>query len=436
MKKVAFHTLGCKVNQYETEAMAELFKKKGYEVVSENEFADIYVINTCTVTSLSDKKSRQFMRRTKTKNPDSILAVAGCYSQVSPEEVASIEEVDIILGTSDRDKIVEFTEEYSVNRSKINLVKNIMEVTDFEDMSIEETGGKTRAFLKIQEGCNQYCTYCIIPYARGPIRSRNLKSIIDEVKSLAEKGFKEVVLTGIHVASYGKDLKEDLSLIDVLEAVSRVEKIERIRLSSIEPNIATKEFLKRYASLDKLCNHFHLSLQSGNDTILKKMNRNYSTDEYYKIVERIRSFIPDVAFTTDVIVGFPGETEKEHRSSYEFLKKVHFSKIHVFQYSPRKGTPAAEFENQIDSVTKQKRSKEFIELGKLMSKKFNEKYESRELEVLFEENSKDISGYIEGYTKNYIRVKAPGYLDRYEGKIVKVKSIKAEENFIISEIIK
>lgn len=435
MKKVAFHTLGCKVNQYETEAMAELFKKRGYEIVDESEEAGIYVINTCTVTSLSDKKSRQFMRRSKAKNPDSILAVVGCYSQVSPQEVSSMEEVDIILGTSDRNRIVELCEEYADDRSRINLVRDIMEVKDFEEMGIEETGGKTRAFLKIQEGCNQYCSYCIIPYARGPIRSRDIDSILSEVESLSKNGFKEVVLTGIHVASYGKDLKDDISLIDVLERVNRVEGIERIRLSSIEPNVATDEFLKRYAALEKACNHFHLSLQSGDDGVLKRMNRKYDTAKYYEGVERIRSYMPDVSFTTDIIVGFPGETEEEHSNSYEFARKVGFSRIHVFQYSPRKGTPAAEFKEQVDGTLKQIRSKEFIELGKEMSREFNEKHIGKELDVLFEEKSKDIMGYIEGYTTNYIRVKAPGTVESYEGEIIKVRIVSAEESCVVGEII-
>lgn len=435
MKKVAFHTLGCKVNQYETEAMAELFTKSGYIIVEESEVADVYVINTCTVTSLSDRKSRQFMRRSKSRNPDSVLAVVGCYSQVSPEEVASMEEVDIILGTSDRSKIVELCEEFKSKKSRINLVRDIMEVKDFEEMGIEDTGGKTRAFLKIQEGCNQYCSYCIIPYARGPIRSRDIASIVSEVESLAKNGFKEVVLTGIHVASYGKDLKFDISLIDVLEKVNGIEGIERIRLSSIEPNVATDEFLKRYSSLEKACNHFHLSLQSGDDAVLKRMNRKYDTEKYYEGVERIRNYLPDVSFTTDMIVGFPGETDEEYRNSYEFAKKVGFSRIHVFQYSPRKGTPAAEYKDQVAGPLKQERSKELIELGKEMSNKFNQKHVGQTLKVLFEEKSKDIMGYIEGYTTNYIRVKAPGDISEYEGKIVGVKILSADEDSVLGEIV-
>lgn len=423
------------MNQYETEAMAELFKKVGYEIVDESEVAGVYVINTCTVTSLSDRKSRQFMRRSKAKNPDAVLAVVGCYSQVSPEEVAQMEEVDIILGTSDRNRIVELCEEYTEKHSRINLVRDIMGVKDFEEMGIEDTGGKTRAFLKIQEGCNQYCSYCIIPYARGPIRSRDMGSIVSEVKSLAQNGFKEVVLTGIHVASYGKDLKDEISLIDVLEMVNSIDGIERIRLSSIEPNVATDEFLERYSSLEKACNHFHLSLQSGDDAVLKRMNRKYDTAKYYEGVERIRKYLPDVSFTTDIIVGFPGETEAEHRNSYEFAKRVGFSRIHVFQYSPRKGTPAADYSDQVSGPIKQVRSKEFIELGKDMSKDFNEKHVGQVMKVLFEEKAKDIMGYIEGYTTNYIRVKAQGDIESYEGKIVGVKILSADENCALGEIV-
>ena len=345
-KKVAFLTLGCKVNQYETEAMTELFLKNDYDIVSSDEFADVYVINTCTVTNLSDKKSRQFIRRSRNKNSEAVIAVVGCYSQVSPEEISKIEEVDIILGTDNRNKLVEICEDFMKDKNKVNLVSDIMKVREFEELRIDDVEGKTRAFLKVQDGCNQYCSYCIIPYARGSIRSRKIDSIVREVKRLAQSGFKEVVLTGIHIASYGKDLGDE-RLIDLIEAIHETEGLERIRLGSLEPTLITDDFMKRLSSLKKVCNHFHLSLQSGSDTVLQRMNRKYTTDEYKSIVGTIRQYMSDVAFTTDIIVGFPEETEQEFLETCEFVKTIGFSKVHVFQYSPRKGTPAAELK-QLD----------------------------------------------------------------------------------------
>lgn len=424
-KTVAIYTLGCKVNQYETEAMTELFLKAGYSIVNHEEFADIYVINTCTVTNLSDKKSRQFIRRSKNKNSEAIIAVVGCYSQVAPDEISAIEEVDIILGTDNRNKIVELCEEFKSERKKVNLVSDIMKVREFEDLEIEDVEGKTRAFLKVQDGCNQYCSYCIIPYARGSIRSRKIESIVEEVSRLSDAGFKEVVLTGIHIASYGKDLG-DGRLIDLIEKIHEVDGIERIRLGSLEPTLVTDEFMTRLSRLNKVCNHFHLSLQSGSDTVLKRMNRRYTTDEYRKIVEIIRHYMNDVAFTTDIIVGFPEETEDEFRETYDFVEEIGFSKVHVFQYSPRKGTPAAELK-QLNGTIKHDRSKRLIELSEKLSKEFNEKFIGKTLDVLFEEESKYKAHHIEGYTTNYIRVIA---LEDFSliGKIepVKIEAIKDE----------
>lgn len=424
-KTVAIYTLGCKVNQYETEAMTELFLKAGYSIVNHEEFADIYVINTCTVTNLSDKKSRQFIRRSKNKNSEAIIAVVGCYSQVAPDEISAIEEVDIILGTDNRNKIVELCEEFKSERKKVNLVSDIMKVREFEDLEIEDVEGKTRAFLKVQDGCNQYCSYCIIPYARGSIRSRKIESIVEEVSRLSDAGFKEVVLTGIHIASYGKDLGDE-RLIDLIEKIHEVDGIERIRLGSLEPTLVTDEFMTRLSRLNKVCNHFHLSLQSGSDTVLKRMNRRYTTDEYRKIVEIIRHYMNDVAFTTDIIVGFPEETEDEFRETYDFVEEIGFSKVHVFQYSPRKGTPAAELK-QLNGTIKHDRSKRLIELSEKLSKEFNEKFIGKTLDVLFEEESKYKAHHIEGYTTNYIRVIA---LEDFSliGKIepVKIEAIKDE----------
>lgn len=433
MKKVAFHTLGCKVNQYETEAMAELFKKNNYTLVDESEIADVYVINTCTITNLGDRKSRQFIRRAKNKNSEAVIAVVGCYAQTSPEEVMKIEEVDIIIGTKDRNRIVELTQEAEENRRKVNIVTDIMKQREFEEMKIEDINGKTRAFLKIQEGCNQYCSYCIIPYARGPIRSRKLDNILLEVKKLSEKGFKEVVLTGIHVASYGKDTGL-IELIDVLERVHEIPGIERIRLSSIEPTIMTKAFMDRLVKLPKVCDHFHLSLQSGSDAVLKRMNRKYTTTEYKEIVDLIREYMPNVGITTDIIVGFPGETDEEFDETCNFVDEIGFSRIHVFPYSPRKGTPAAKHKNQISSEVKHIRSKRLIEIGEKNTHIFNSRFINDTLDVLFEEESRKKAGFIEGYTTNYIRVLAKGNSE-LEGDILPVKLEYLEEENLIGQIL-
>lgn len=429
--KVSFFTLGCKVNQYETEAMTELFLSNGYELVSPDEFSDIYIINTCTVTNISDKKSRQFIRRCKGKNSEAIIAVVGCYSQVSPEEIEDIEEVDIILGTDNRNKIVDICKDFLEDKNRVNLVSDIMEVEDFEELKIDDVEGKTRAFLKVQDGCNQYCSYCIIPYARGNIRSRKIESVVKEVKRLVETGFKEVVLTGIHIASYGKDLGKE-RLIDLIEEIHKVKGLERIRLSSLEPTLITDDFMKRLSSLNKVCNHFHLSLQSGSDTVLKRMNRKYTTKEYRRNVEIIRSYMSDVAFTTDIIVGFPEETKEEFDQTYEFVKEIGFSKVHVFKYSPRKGTPA-ETLKQLDGNIKNERSKKLIELSDQLTQKFNEKFIGENLDVLFEQESKYKDGYIEGYTKNYIRVIAKGD-QSLEGEIKNVELLAMEKDNLIGQI--
>lgn len=433
MKKVAFHTLGCKVNQYETEAMAELFKKNDYIIVDENNIADVYVINTCTITNLGDRKSRQFIRRAKNKNTDAVIAVVGCYAQTSPDEVMNIEEVDIVIGTKDRNRIVELTQQVEEDRKRVNIVTDIMDQKEFEEMNIEDIEGKTRAFLKIQEGCNQYCSYCIIPYARGPIRSRKLDNILFEVKKLANKGFKEVVLTGIHVASYGKDTGQ-MELIDVIERVHEVSGIERIRLSSIEPTIMTKAFMDRLIKLPKVCDHFHLSLQSGSDTVLKRMNRKYTTEEYKKIVDLIKSYMPNVGITTDIIVGFPGETEEEFNATCRFVDEIGFSRIHVFPYSPRKGTPASKYKNQVNSDVKHYRSKKLIEIGEKNTNEFIRKFIGNTLDVLFEEGSRLKPKFIEGYTTNYIRVLAKGH-SSLEGKILKVSLEEIEDEILIGNIL-
>lgn len=431
-KKVSFYTLGCKVNQYETEAMIELFLKANYEIVDPDDYADVYVINTCTVTNLSDKKSRQFIRKSKNKNNEAVIAVVGCYSQVSPEQIENIEEVDVILGTDNRNKIVEICEEFMNNKERVNLVNDIMKVKEFEELKIDDVEGKTRAFIKVQDGCNQYCSYCIIPYARGSIRSRKVESIVEEVKRLASAGFKEVVLTGIHIASYGKDLGET-RLIDLIEEIHDVSGLERIRLGSLEPTLITDDFMKRLSRLKKVCNHFHLSLQSGSDSVLKRMNRKYTTDEYKKIVELIRSYMTDVAFTTDIIVGFPEETDEEFNETFKFVKEIEFSKVHVFKYSPREGTPAAKLK-QLDGNIKQERSKSLIELSDELNKEFNEGFIGRKIDVLFEEESKQEENYMEGYTTNYIRVLAKGD-ESLEGKIRSIDINSTYGDSLVGEVV-
>ncbi|TCO80050.1 tRNA (N(6)-L-threonylcarbamoyladenosine(37)-C(2))-methylthiotransferase MtaB [Marinisporobacter balticus] len=432
MKKVTFYTLGCKVNQYETEAMGEVFEKAGYEMVDHEEHADVYVINTCTVTNLGDRKSRQFIRRAKRKNPKAIIAVVGCYSQTAPKEVASIEGVNIILGTNDRNKIVEYVEKAAESKM-INAVDDIMKIHEFEEMTIGEIKGKTRAYLKIQEGCNQYCTYCIIPYARGPIRSRKIEDIVSEVKRLAKNHFKEIVLTGIHVASYGKDLK-NTSLLDVIDAVHEVEGIERIRISSIEPTIMTEDFVKTLSNLKKVCPHFHLSLQSGCDETLKRMNRKYTTIEYKTIVERLRKYMPDASITTDIMVGFPGETEEEFEKTFEFVQEIGLSQIHVFKYSQRRGTPAAKYENQVPSKIKNRRSERLLTLANESLIKYHEKFIHTQRPVLFETESNEMQGYYEGLTDNYIRTFVQSKED-VEGKILLVVLEKILEEAVVGKIL-
>ena len=418
MKKVAFYTLGCKVNQYETEAMLELFEKEGYEKAETEDYADVYVINTCTVTHMSDRKSRQYIRRMKKKNPDAIIAVVGCYSQVSPEEILSIDEVNLVMGTNDRKKIVEEVKKIDASR-KVSTVDDIMKVKAFEEIEINKTNGKTRAFMKIQDGCDRYCSYCIIPYARGRVRSRDLESIVKEVENLASNGYKEVVLTGIHVASYGKDIKDsDIKLLDVIKQINDIEGIERIRLSSVEPILFTDEFVEAVSTMDKVCPHYHLSLQSGCDETLKRMKRRYTTEEYKAIVDRLRAAIPNVSITTDVIVGFPGETNEEFDKTYEFLKDIELTHMHVFKYSPRKGTPAATMENQVDPSTKHDRSEKLLQLNEENFNKFGQKMLDKEFNVLFEQKVGD--NKYEGLTENYVKVIVESDNDISE-QILKVK---------------
>lgn len=401
MKKIASYALGCKVNQYESEAIAELFAEKGYEVVSVEDTADIYIINTCTVTNFGDKKSRQLIRKVKRQNENAVVAVVGCYAQTAPKELEEIMGVNLVIGTKDKSKIVELVEAYQQEQGVCNYVTDIMHERTFEPLSIQKLSNRTRAYLKIQDGCSQFCSYCIIPYARGPIRSRDPKDVVEEVKRLAENGFKEVVLTGIHVASYGKDLKT-VTLIDIIKQVHDVEGIERIRFSSIEPNVVTETFAQEMAKLPKVCDHFHLSLQSGCDKTLKEMNRKYDTIQYRKAAQILRKYLPDVALTTDVIVGFPGETEQDYAQSKAFAQEMQFSKIHVFPYSPKKGTPAAERKDQLQNAVKQTRSQDLIAISDNMAEAFVKAHIGKMMSVLYERAVGE--NVYEGHTTNYIKV--------------------------------
>lgn len=426
MKKVAFYTLGCKVNQYETEAMSELFLNNGYEITDYDGFADIYVINTCTVTGMSDRKSRQIIRRAKKSNPDSFVIVAGCYSQVSPDEVLKIEGVNLVLGTKDRSDIVRLYEE-NIESEKKSKVEDIMKCHTFESLSLSTFGDRTRAYIKIQEGCNQFCSYCKIPYARGPIRSRDFGEVIAETKRLAEKGFTEITYVGIHIASYGLDTKSK-GLSELLCEANKIDGIKRLRLSSIEPMTLNEEFAQKIKGLDKICPHFHLSLQSGCDETLKRMNRKYSTDEYYKIVEGLRNHFPEVAITTDIMVGFPGETDEEFEKTCAFAEKLAFADAHIFQYSPRPGTPAAKFENQVSPDVKESRSKKIMEICQKSKRAFMERFLGDTKEVLFEQPVK--VGYFEGKTSNYQNVLVKTTEDLAgEYKNVRLLEIKGD-NFI------
>lgn len=422
MKKAASFALGCKVNQYESEAIAELFAEKGYEIVGIDEEADVYVINTCTVTNFGDKKSRQLIRKVKRQNENAIVAVVGCYAQTAPQELVKVEGVNLVIGTKDRAQIVEMVENYKTENGVENHVSDIMKERVFEPLSIQKLANRTRAYLKIQDGCSQYCSYCIIPYARGPIRSRDPQDVIAEVKRLAENGFKEVVLTGIHVASYGKDRK-DTSLLEILRQVHAVEGIERIRFSSIEPNVVTEEFAKAIAEMSKVCDHFHLSLQSGCDKTLKEMNRKYDTEKYRQAAAILRKYLPEVALTTDIIAGFPGETEEDFQASYDFAKEIGFAKIHAFPYSPKKGTPAAARKDQLLNAVKAERSHRLIELSDKMADDFIQAYVGKEVEVLYERAVGE--GVYEGHTTNYIKVQGTSEKD-LTNVICRTKITKAE----------
>lgn len=432
MNKVAFYTLGCKVNQYETEAMMEAFENAGYEIVDYDGYSDIYIINTCTVTNIGDRKSRQIIRRALDHNPEAFIAVVGCYSQIAPQEILDIPGVKLVVGTNERSRIVELVEEAQNMDKKISVVGDIMEIKEFEEMSIKNYKSRSRAFIKIQEGCEQYCAYCIIPYARGRVRSRRPESIVEEVKVLAENGYKEVVLTGIHVGSYGKDLG-NVGLIDIIKMVHEVDGIQRLRLSSVEPRTFDDVFLSSLPKLNKLCRHFHLSLQSGCDETLKRMNRKYTTQEYREVVSKLRQIYPDVGITTDIIVGFPGETDEEFQKTVEFVEEMAFSSMHIFKFSPRKGTPAAKFKGQVDPKVKDERSKIISKIAEKNHIKFMNSLKGKSLEVLYEEKVDEKSNFYEGLTDNYIRVIAEAAYD-IKGRIISTRLEDIKEDFMIGNL--
>ena len=446
--KVHFFTLGCKVNIYETGAMEEQFLKNGYELTEGS--ADIYVINTCSVTNIAERKSRQMLRRAKELNPKAIIVACGCYAQVASGEIANIPEVDIIIGNNEKTNIVNIVEDYQKDKERESLIGDVMHQNDFVDFGITTYTELNRAVIKVQDGCDRFCSYCIIPYARGKVRSRVPENILEEIKKIAQKGIKEVVITGIHLASYGKDFKnedvkeyrkkygydeqyvefdpkDDLQsggfrLIELLEQINKIDGIERIRLGSLEPKLITENFIHRLSKIEKICPHFHLSLQSGCDKTLKDMNRRYTTAEFRNSVNLLRKYYKNVSLTTDIIVGFPGETDNDFEETYKFLKEVKFYKMHIFKYSPKKGTVAAKMPNQIDGKIKEERSKKLIELSDKNEEEYNRETIGKTVKVLFEEKDGE---YYKGHTTNYITVNAKSE----ENVIDKIKEVKIEDTY-------
>lgn len=426
--------------------MIQKFIEKGYEIVEHSEKADIYVINTCTVTNISDRKSRQMLRRVKELNPKAIIVACGCYVQVAKDELEKIKEIDIILGNNEKNNIIQYVENHikkqynkvddkkknskEQNNNKSIQIEDVMNQKDYIDFGDVTYTEKTRAVIKVQDGCDRFCSYCIIPYARGRVRSRKPENVLSEIEKIAKEGIKEVVITGIHIASYGKDFKEKYRLIDLLEEIDKIDGIERIRLGSLEPLLIDESFLKRVEKLKKICHHFHLSLQSGCNETLKRMNRRYTIEQFHKIVNLIRKYYPDVILTTDIIVGFPGESDEEFKKTYEFLKHIKFYKMHVFKYSPREGTKAAIMKEQVDGNIKEKRSQELIGLSNRNEEEYNKKYIGKKVKVLFEEEKE---GIYKGHTNNYILVYCKSK-ENLNNKIIEVTCEKIQENHIIAKM--
>lgn len=433
MKTFAIHTLGCKVNTYESEAIARLFEAHDYHKVSFKECADVYVINTCTVTNTGDSKSRQMIRRAIRKNKNAVICVVGCYSQVAPEEIEAIDGVDIILGTQFRDQIVDLVEEHLAKKQPIKKIANVMKEKEFEELDVNVFTENTRAFLKIQDGCNNFCTYCIIPYARGLVRSRHRDNVLQQAQTLVNNGFVEIVLTGIHTGAYGIDLDHYRFYDLLVDLIENTKGLKRLRISSIEINQITDEIIDLIKHNSIIVDHLHIPLQSGCDTVLKRMKRKYTCDQYYEKIQQIRSVVPDIAITTDVIVGFPQESEEEFQETYQFIKKVNYSELHVFPYSKRRNTPAALMSGQVDEKVKSERVHALIELSNQMHLDYAKKFINKELEVIFEEPFDDAR--LTGHATNYLKVTAKASKDLI-GKVTKVKIIDVNKFGITGEVVK
>lgn len=435
MPTVAFHTLGCKVNHYETEAIWQLFKEQKYERVEFESTADVYVINTCTVTNTGDKKSRQVIRRAVRRNPDAVVCVTGCYAQTSPAEIMDIPGVDVVVGTQERVKLLEYIERFKTEREPINGVKNIMKNRVYEELDVPAFTDRTRASLKIQEGCNNFCTFCIIPWARGLMRSRDPQEVIHQAQQLVDSGYKEIVLTGIHTGGYGEDMK-DYNLAKLLRDLEeKVKGLKRIRISSIEASQISDEVIEVIDQSKMIVRHLHVPLQSGSDTVLKRMRRKYTMEFFAERLNRLKEALPGLAVTSDIIVGFPGETEEEFMETYNFVKEHQFSELHVFPYSKRTGTPAARMEDQVDEEIKNERVHRLISLNDQLAKEYASTFENEVLEVIPEEEYKEKDGYYVGYTDNYLKVVFPATEDMV-GKIVKVKLIKAGYPYNIGQFVR
>jgi threonylcarbamoyladenosine tRNA methylthiotransferase MtaB len=426
MATVAFHTLGCKVNHYETEAIWQLFKQEGYDRVDFESTSDVYIINTCTVTNTGDKKSRQVIRRAVRKNPDAVICVTGCYAQTSPAEIMAIPGVDVVVGTQDRIKMLEYIEQYKHERQPINGVRNIMKNRVYEELDVPAFTDRTRASLKIQEGCNNFCTFCIIPWARGLMRSRDPKEVIKQAQQLVDSGYKEIVLTGIHTGGYGEDLKDYNLAMLLKDLEAEVKGLKRLRISSIEASQITDEVIEVMNNSEVIVRHLHIPLQSGSNSVLKRMRRKYTMEFFGERLDRLKEALPGLAVTSDVIVGFPGETEVEFMETFNFIKDHKFSELHVFPYSKRTGTPAARMEEQVDEEIKNERVHRLITLSDQLAKEYASQFENAILEVIPEDRFKNESeqGLLEGYSDNYMKVVFPGTEDMI-GKIVKVKITKA-----------
>ncbi|RKL68666.1 tRNA (N(6)-L-threonylcarbamoyladenosine(37)-C(2))-methylthiotransferase MtaB [Salipaludibacillus neizhouensis] len=434
MPTVAFHTLGCKVNHYETESIWQLFQNAGYEKEEYTHISDVYVINTCTVTNTGDKKSRQVIRRAIRKNPNAVVCVTGCYAQTSPAEVMAIPGVDIVVGTQDRHKLIDYIEQYKNEREPINGVGNIMKARVYEELDVPSFTDRTRASLKIQEGCNNFCTFCIIPWARGLMRSRKPEDVLQQAEQLVEAGYKEIVLTGIHTGGYGEDMK-NYSLSNLLADLEKITGLKRIRISSIEASQITDAVIDVIDKSKKIVRHLHVPLQSGSDTVLKRMRRKYEISFYRERVDLLKKALPGLAVTSDVIVGFPGETEEEFQETYDFIREIGYSELHVFPYSMRTGTPAARMENQVEDSIKHKRVQQLIELSNQQAKEYASLHEGEVLEMIPEEEDKENPEYLIGYTDNYMKVKVPLGKDMI-GKIVKVKIERPGYPFNIGSFVK